>query len=372
LTEVVEKIAGLIEIRGIISFAEFMQVALYCPKYGFYEREKDIIGRRGDFFTSVSVGELFGHLLAFQFAEWLALEMTSSQATSDAKVHIVEAGAHRGEFARDVLGWIKENRPELFEKIEYRLIEPSERRREWQARTLEEFRPQVRWFQDFEGMGAEGVSGVIFSNELLDAMPVHRVGWDAKERRWFEWGVVSAGSEFRWERMQPGQGLDARKTWLGELPPALLDVLPDGFVTEVCLKASRWWSNAARCLRSGKLMTIDYGFALEELLAPERSQGTLRAYRGHRVAADVLAHPGEQDLTAHINFTAIENAGLEAGLGTEAFTTQSRYLTAILARMRSEGALPEDLKPALARQFKTLTSPDLLGRAFRVLVQNRA
>ncbi len=197
--------------RGVLSFARFMELALYCPVHGYYETKKDNPGWHGDFYTSVSVGELFGQLLAFQFAEWLEEQVHSPQST----VHIVEAGAHDGQLARDILAWLRSNRPELLDQIEYWIVEPSSRRQEWQGETLREFAPRVRWFAGFHSLLQERtchsspatchppLRGVIFSNELLDAMPVHRFGWDAAKKTWFEWGVTVDDEQFAWAKIQP-------------------------------------------------------------------------------------------------------------------------------------------------------------------------
>ena len=119
-----------------------MDLALYCPVCGYYEKEKDSLGRRGDFYTSVSVGGLLGELLAFQFADWLA---TLNPQTPIRQ--LVEAGAHDGQLAKDILAWLRTRRPELLRRIEYWIVEPSARRRGWQRETLREFAPRVRWFK---------------------------------------------------------------------------------------------------------------------------------------------------------------------------------------------------------------------------------
>ena len=349
-----------------------MRLALYCPIYGFYETEKDKIGRQGEFYTSVSVGELFGQLLAFQFSELLGqYESDPEHQGRQDKFQIVEAGAHRGDLARDILQWLSEHRPEIFEQTEYCLVEPSERRRSWQARVLAGFEDRVRWVADLNELEGKGIRGIIFSNELFDSMAVHRVTWDAAQSRWFEWGVIKKEGGFEWAKMEPERSIEVKETGLGKLPAALLDVLPHGFTTEICPEAERWWKSAAQALHWGKLMTIDYGFSAEELLAPERKNGTLRAYRKHQVSTDLLANPGEQDLTAHVNFSALERAGHEAGLITDCFTSQSRFLTGILARMRSQQHIPTVWTSKLTRQFQTLTNPEHLGQSFRVLVQSR-
>ncbi len=132
--------------RGVLPFARFMELALYCPVHGYYETEKDNPGHHGDFYTSVGVGELFGQFLAFQFAEWLRAGVHSPRSTA----RIVEAGAHDGRLAKDILAWLQLKRPKLFEQIEYWVIEPSPGRQKWQKETLKNFAPRVRWFSGFD------------------------------------------------------------------------------------------------------------------------------------------------------------------------------------------------------------------------------
>src|SRR5258707_2086533 len=205
----------------VLPFARFMELALYHPDGGYYEREQTP-GRRGDFYTSVSVGNLFGELLAFQFAEWLEAEVQSPKS----KVQIAEAGAHDGQLAKDILNWLQIHRAKLFEKIEYIIIESSRRRQQWQRETLKEFSGKVAWLADFKNFK---LSGILFSNELLDAFPVHRFGWDAKEEKWFEWGVGFDGGKFIWTRM-PETHHSSLITH--HVPAELLAVLPDNYIIE--------------------------------------------------------------------------------------------------------------------------------------------
>ena len=358
--------------HGAMTFARFMQLALYCPNSGYYDRPETTVGRSGDFYTSVSVGSLFGQLLAFQFAEWLdALSSPLGLNAPRSSTQIVESGAHDGRLAGDILGWLHSKLPKLLDTLEYWIIEPSSARTRAQKQTLSEFAASVRWFPEWNAIPAAGVNGIIFSNELLDAMPVHRIGWDASEKEWFEWGVTirPGDHDFIWTRLPAGPDLLARG--LPDLPGHLLDVLPDGFTTEVGLAAIDWWSQAASALRSGRLLTIDYGLAAEEFFLPERNQGTLRAYHRHRMSSDLLARPGEQDLTAHVNFTAIQSAGESRGLHTDTLQTQAQFLTSILQQFEPGRSRFGDWTPKLARQFQTLTHPSHLGRPFRVLVQSR-
>ena len=353
---VAEQIAREIAARGPISFARFMKLALYCPVYGYYEREQDTPGRGGDYYTSVSVGSLFGELLAARFAEWLE--------AARGGVDLVEAGAHDGRLAGDVLGYLRRGRPGLFARLQYSIIEPSARRRAWQERRLTEFGGKVRWVGRFRDL-TRGIRGVVFANELLDAMPVHRLVWDARKGRWFERGVGVEAERFVWTRMS-----DSRlRPRLAARWAEVLGALPDGFTLDLAPAAEAWWREAANALAAGRLLTIDYGLTEEQLFAPERREGTLRAYWRHRQGADVLARPGQQDLTAHVNFSALRAAGEAAGLETESFTTQEEFLTRIAARLWEGGTRLGEWTLARARQFRTLTHPQFLGRLFRVLVQ---
>jgi len=344
--------------RGVLPFARFMELALYAPDCGYYETKKNNVGKRGDFYTSVSVGSLFGELLAFQFAEWLDAEAGGRKPEAG----IIEAGAHDGKLAKDILNWLQLNRPKLFGQIEYCIIEPSARRQEWQRETLKDFSPHVRWFSRFNDSTIQRFNGIIFSNELLDAMPVQRFGWDAKNKKWFEWGVAIAGGKFAWAKIQNPESRIRN--------PELESVLPDGYTVEISPAAENWWREAASVLKSGKLMTIDYGFTADEMFSPSRTNGTLRAYSRHHASDNILANAGEQDLTAHVNFSAIQKVGENAGLITGQFCGQTKFLTEILARAAKNNSFG-GWDDSDTRQFQTLTHPEHLGRAFRVLVQSR-
>jgi SAM-dependent MidA family methyltransferase len=348
-------------LRGGIRFDRFMELALYCPECGFYERDEDSVGRGGDFHTSVSVGPLLGELLAFQARRWW-------RASGRERLRLVEAGAHGGRLAADVLRWWHTRHPAETERVGYALLEPSPRREMWQRRRLAVFGQQVEWWRDWPAPAADEFS-VILSNELLDALPVRRFGWDAAAGRWFEWGVGGGPERFDWARLPLTEVALA-----ADLPaaPELLAALPDGFTLERNLAAEAWWARAAVWLRCGRLLTLDYGDWPEHALCPERSEGTLRAYRRHQMQADVLADPGEQDLTANVDFRRIAAAGERAGLRTEVFLPQGRWLAQLGAAAMQAGAEFGDWTSGHTRQFQTLTHPDHFGRRFQVLVQERS
>lgn len=371
---------------GPLPCARFMEQALYHPEHGYYERDRSVVGKRGDFYTSVSVGELFGQLLAFQFAEWLGEcgARNAEEGMADAPLQIVEAGAHDGQLAEDILLWLQRRRPDLLTRIEYWILDPSVRRQEWQRGRLSMFAPRVKWFANWgEIQQAGSVNGVIFANELLDAFPVHRLAWSAGEQRWCEWGVRTAGDRFVWTRLaelhehvaalaQPAAALSNLDESLRESSWAsLAPVLPDGFILELAPFAELWWNIAAQSLRQGKLLTFDYGHTTGDVINPAKPGGTLRAYRDHHLVDDVLAAPGTQDITAHVNFAALTQAGVRAGLTTTELTEQSRFLTRIAQRTMQQPAVFCEWTRERVRQFQTLSHPDHLGRSFSVLLQER-
>jgi SAM-dependent MidA family methyltransferase len=359
--ELARQIHEEIRLRGPICFARFMELALYAPGLGYYERRREI-GRGGDFFTSVSVGPLFGQLLAFQFAQWMDADGPADN------LRFIEAGPHNGMLAADILGWTSRHRPDLFARLEYLLLDASPERRAWQEETLRSWLPKVKWAPDIASLGEHETTGIIFCNEFLDALPVHRLAWSAARQRWQEARVAVQGAAFAWEWHSPA----AELTGLLPQPVAeLARVLPDGYMVEVCPAATAWWRAAASSLRRGKLLAIDYGLTSGEQFQPGRAQGTLRAFARRHASADLLRQPGEQDLTAHVNFSALMEAGRTAGLRTEGLARQSKFLTEIFARTRvaPDSFAPWDEKKT--RQFQTLAHPEHLGDKFQVLIQAR-
>ncbi len=349
---------------GWLPFERFMDLALYHPVHGYYETGREV-GRAGDFYTSVSAGALFAQLLAREFAAWAA--------ESDVRVPVswIECGAHHGKFASDFCDSLRLTAPDLWPRFSYWILEPSEARRARQENSLASFGGHCRWVADLEAFDAKSISGTVFSNELLDAMPVRRVVWNSGKRRWMEWGVILEGGSICWSQgALTGAGRAAVQEVLARIgadafsteTTALLEALPDGFTVDLCPAACAWWSNAASKLSRGRLMTFDYALNTPELFSPARAEGTLRAYRGHRLVKTVLENPGEQDLTSHVDFDALEAAGSREGLTTLARMSQGQYLTRLAAGM-------DAWTPSQIRQFQTLTHPAHLGLSHSVLVQ---
>lgn len=323
-----------IERAGVLSFARFMELALYHPEHGYYFRGQNVIGNSGDFFTSVSVGDLFGQMLA----HWIAREFPGS-------MQIVEAGANKGALARDILNAQRG-------KVDYWIVEPSPRLQRQQRITLANH-SHVHWVQSLAELPP--IRGAIISNELLDAFPVHVFRWNG---RWNEMGVQQ---NFAWAPM-PAIPIWAEER-LKQLH-ALEPHLPNGFQIEFSPAAENWWRSAASKLTEGAMLAIDYGDEAQALWS--KLNGTLRSFRNHRIADDPLAIPGEQDITASVNFTAVREAGEEAGLKSDRLESQATFLSK-LAREFFAGSPASNQ----VRQFQTLTHPEHLGRAFKVLVQRR-
>jgi SAM-dependent MidA family methyltransferase len=365
MNEISQLLRQEIATHGAISFARFMEIALYCPKIGYYERDSGLIGLAGQFYTSPSLGPLFGQLLATQFAFW-SLERRFED------LRWVEGGAHDGTMALAILEWLGKNRPALLERLTYVIVEPSVTRRGWQEQKLAGFTGRVKWVESLAELKRPGVTGVIFSNELIDSFPIQRICWDRSRLQWHERGVALRDNDFVWVRLQRSNvEIQAELKRAGIfISPELLTVLPDGFTIDLSPGATDWWKGAAEALTAGKLMTIDYGYTGEELLAPERSQGTARAYFAQRASDDLLANPGEQDLTAHINFSQLQRVGEGAGLKTEMLVEQERFLSLIFQRDLEYGNT-DRWSAAELRQFHSLTHPEHLGKRFRVLVQSR-
>lgn len=330
-----------------------MAAALYEPELGYYARETRQVGREGDFFTSVSVGPLFGRLLAGRFLrEWESLGMPE-------RWRIIECGAHDGTLAKDVLESIGRLSPPAFAALEYVVPEPLPLLQAAQRDTLAAFEGKVRFIRRPDELFLDPLPGVAFGNELLDALPFHVVRRNRGE--WRECRVsTSPEGGFVWETDH--EILDAR---LAAALEPLGNDFPESYRTEVRTNYGDFLEPLTRCLSSGLFLWPDYGFARPEYYHPDRAAGTLRTFSKHRAAEDALATPGEIDITAHVDFTAVAEAAIALGCEPLVFHHQGAWLTAngrdwLLAQ---EG----NPDPAAIRQFRTLTHPAHLGGSFHVL-----
>ncbi len=288
---------------GRITFERFMELALYHPQHGYYTTGSQRIGKAGDFFTSVSVGPLFGRILARQFQRWGVKE-------------VVEFGGHRGQLRDDVLA--------VASDLAYRVVEVGD--------------PLP-----------ERITGCVFSNEFLDALPVHRLCGDREV-------YVNARLE---EELRP-------------LSDHRLPRLPQGYRSEINLRALDWLTNiAGRLTGSAYILTIDYGFERAAYFAPHHQDGHLQCYYRHTKNTNPYQHIGEQDITAHVEFTSLIEHGRQLGLEPVLFTDQAHFLlqageaeiTEIVAR--TAGQLSRD-RAALHQLLHSS-----MGHAFRVLVQQK-
>ena len=309
-----------------------MEQALYHPQYGYYSSGRAAIGRKGDYFTNVSVGPLFGRLLAAQFIEiWERLGQIDNFA-------IVEQGAHDGQFARDVLAAVRVRSPECFSALRYRIIEPFPFWQDRQSQTLEgrapshsgttqksslqSFHDKVEWTKSLNEL--EPFVGVHFSNELLDAMPINLSG-----------KLV---------------GLDGENF-------AFVEGVADAPINQATLD---WIDNLSSKLRRGFVIAVDYGLVREEF------REIVQARAQHRLLDSPFEQVGEADLTAHINWTEIAGRAEANGLRIAGFADQHHFMTGLIA------AFPELVEEEESkRALQTLLHPEMLGRVFQVLALNR-
>jgi SAM-dependent MidA family methyltransferase len=362
----IELIRAEIETRGPVSFAWFMKQALYHPEHGYYSSGRAAIGRHGDYFTNVSVGPLFGRLLAAQFTEiWERLGRGDNFV-------IVEQGAHHGDFARDVLEAVRDK--PIFSALRYRIIEPFPVLQERQSQTLAEFHDQVSWSDSVDAI--EPFVGIHFSNELLDAMPVHLlVSKDASpggasEIEWSEKFVDWQNDQFVFV-VQPIvnpalqahlQKVEAASRRLSE--GTRQDAASTFQTIEVNLSALDWIDTLSEKITRGYVLAIDYGFSRDEFYEKDRSAGTLQCRAKHRQVASPFEAIGHADITAHVDWTSIAERAEARGLRASGFTDQHHFLTGIISE------LPDLLKDAdsrTSRRLQTLLHPEMLGRSFQVL-----
>jgi SAM-dependent MidA family methyltransferase len=351
-------LAARMRSAGPILFAEFMRECLYHSEYGYYSQP--IARRFGDYYTSVDVHAIFGRLLARQLAEMWEL------LGSPRPFLAVEAGAGPGRLAGDILDFAAREFPAFYSAIEYIAVERSAARRAEHAQRLALHMAAGRVLTAAE-VPAAIPAGCIFSNELLDALPTHRVVMDGGELR--EVYVGLASEQFTEMLCGPSTPL------LGQYFREQGITLQEGQQAEVCLDACRWIEDAGRAIGRGFVMTIDYGHEAGALYDERHNRGTLLAYRNHAVTENILDAPGEQDLTAHVNFTALDLWGRHSGLERTGLVTQSQFLVAV-GRANQFGDLYEpgqsEVEKLRARLLlKNLIHPEGLGEKFQILIQHK-
>jgi len=344
--------------RGPITFAGYMAECLYHPQHGYYSRAE--CKRFADYYTSVDVHPIFGRLLARQLAEmW-------ERCGRPAEFIVVEAGAGVGRLAAHILDFAAREFPGFYSALRYIAVEQSAARRAAHASALAAHIAAGRACSAAD-LPASIPVGCIFSNELLDALPVHRLLCEHGELREIYVGLN-------------GQSLCDQ---VGPLSSPLLEeyfseqeiVLLEGQQAEASLAAAAWMENAAQCLGRGFILSIDYGREARELYDERHLRGTLLAYTRHRAGEDFYAAPGEQDLTAHINFTALDRAAARGGFSRAGLVSQSSFLLSLgraneFADLYDEGqSETERIRSRLL--LKTLIFPEGMGEQFSVLIHSK-
>lgn len=371
-------IAERIRARGPITVAEYMELALHHPECGYYARASCRTGRAGDFFTSVDVGSLFGELLAVQIAEmWRLLDRAEGPGARDQGLvaggrdfDLVEAGAGNGRLARDILEWLQQRDPACYAAVRLHLVERSPEARRDQPRALGPHAGKLASSSD--GLPVR-IDGVLYANELLDALPTHLVEMTSEGLREV---FVDLDGDRLVERAGPPSSPDLARS-LARSGAAL----EAGWRAEVNLNAEAWVKDAARRLARGFLLLIDYGHRAADLYSAGRAAGTLTAYTRHTAAGpgsdpartpDWLVDPGSRDITAHVDLTSLARAAEGEGLSAIAALDQTYFLLGLGLAERlaeSSGDAPGDIQRRLA--LKTLMMPGGLGSTHKVLIFGR-
>ena len=357
-----EQIEQEIRERGPIPFSRYMEICLYDPSHGYYSRNAEQFGKAGDFYTASDVHAVFARLLARQFDQiWRALDRPR-------EIEILELGPGRGLFARDVLDWSNKKFPGFFAALTYTLQESSSALRAKLQDNLREHIgsgkaavPEARPTGPCRTVAPE-TPLIVFANEFFDALPVEILSTQSKLHLALENN-----------RLQ--------EAWLPPLAEELefLDrygVHPEpGERIEVPIQAQNWMQQIASAIERGLLLVVDYGYTRNQQLAG-RHRGTLMAYRHHSASSDPYQAPGEQDLTAHVNFTALAAACQQAGMQVEKLLTQSQFLMGIgegnqFADAFEDCRIPQE-RAKVALQLKHLVTPVGMGENFQVLMASRA
>jgi SAM-dependent MidA family methyltransferase len=352
-----------IEERGSVPFSQFMEWCLYHPNDGYYQSGREKIGKEGDYYTSSSVHPLFGHLIAKQLYQM-------AEILGDETFDVVEMGGGKGFLCEDILNWAKIKRPAFYRQLKYHLLETSSTFLKEQKKRLaeQESEGKVDWIdsEKFRG-GKIQIVGCVLANELVDAFPVHQVIFDQGSLK--EIYVTQEKGRFK-ERW--GELSDQK---ISDYFMRMKIRLQEGQKAEVNLEALKWLEGVSQCLIRGFVLTIDYGYLAEELFTPYRKEGTLLCYYQHRTSANPYERLGEQDITAHVNFTSLIQKGEKEGLRFTGFVPQYHFLMGlgILQEIESlEKGMSEIERIKLRLSLKHLIEPESgMGEVFKVLVQHK-
>ncbi len=370
--DLVAEIISEIRASGPMTFARFMERALYHPKFGYYTRAtepeerigpgrvcEDRIGWDGDYYTSFDVHPILAQTLARQ------IRQVDEGLGSPDTFTVIEMGPGKGLLARDFLAACEKDSPTLFARLQYRLIERSPMMIAEQRRALAPWvaAGKVSWLNGLSELVDGSLTGVLLSNELVDAFPVHRVRIVQGEPK--ELYVADADGRFV-EQTGP-LSTPALAQYLARL--AAMDItLPEGYTTEINLDAMAWMKEVARVMERGIVLTIDYGHTAQDLYGPDRARGTLLCYWKQLTSEDPYTRVGQQDMTAHVDFTALATAGDEAGLRVTGFTNQMSFLMSLGVERELEKLEPGTKE---FQEIVQLLRPDGMGRTFKILIQHK-
>ena len=356
-----ERLRAKIKRCGPMSFYDWMKAALYDEREGYYcHADRIRQGRRGDYRTAPETSPLFAGTFAGYFSKLFA------DLKQPASFTILEAGAGGGEFAHGVLSSLKADAPEVFTVSNYVIDEVSASARDRVAQRLSEFSDRVS-FQRFSEIETSVEAGIIFSNEVIDALPVNRVVMRNEKLRQFYVGLNDLN--FVWVE-------DELEKNVAEYCARVGLTLSEGQIAEINLDAEKFVAHCGRLIRSGFVVTVDYGAERRNVLtSPDRHGGTLRAFRRHQMIDDILAAPGEQDLTTTIDWTQIEDAGNRVGLRVLRLERLDNFLLSegLLDRLAEVTCRVSDSAEAarLSASSRELILPTGMAAAFQVMVQEK-
>jgi SAM-dependent MidA family methyltransferase len=341
-----------------------MDRSLYHEQWGYYHRNRQKIGKDGDFYTNSSVGDVFGEIWAEQFVEiW-----RESNIQSVPHYIILEVGGGNGQFARSVLTHLQTHFPDYYEKVNYILAEKSHYHRQLQQELLSPFDQHTSWVDDLHVIADQigNIPKIIFTNELFDALPVERI---RRDRHGIKQCWVKAEGDRLIEEWLPLED----QSIIRHLEEMEL-TLPMGHEIEVPLAAKEMYRDLVEALGTGTLFTVDYGFRFDELLLPHRKKGTLMGYGKHLHRSDWYENPGEIDLTAHVHFDALMKWGRNMGLEHVSYQTQREWLMGrnIFSKLQ-EHHDPNPFNPVAKRNraILQLLTPGGMGDTFKVLTQRK-
>jgi SAM-dependent MidA family methyltransferase len=346
-----QKIIGKIKKNGPITFETFMDIVLYEPGLGYYASDKTEIGRTGDFYTSQHLHPAFGAMIGKQIEEmWEIME-------SPAYFYAVEPGAGAGLMCKDVLDYLHSR--EVFSSLKYVMIEPSPFMQHKQKKLLEGYLDKVKWVPSLKELS--NIKGCVLSNELLDAFPVHLIEMENELKEIY----VTADNDDIKEK-KGALSTDAISYYLKEFSIEL----PRGYRTEINLRIKDWLKTVNEVLSEGFILTIDYGHPAWDYYSEDRNRGTLLCYYKHQVFEDPYKNIGEQDITAHVNFSSVKKWGKELGFETLGFCQQGTFFIALgIDRIIKE--LYENSQNYLfeVANIKRLIFPGTIGETHKVMIQ---